>query len=407
MTTAIRQGAMGASDLLSALRQPQASRFLAESKRQGCSLSAILNDEMQIDAADQRAGVDAFSRLMEEADIISRSIPENGVYADTMGDLVERAGRALTVEWMWRQYRRGQGQGQRTVSVSGQNLPGSAMTPYAEASGLTQDMLEPQIPIAEVIASEQGITSDSFRKMILTEPAAAAKRFVRVGEAAPIPLTTLRVSDGIISMYKFGRGLEISDEARRRERLDRIAVQIQLMAVQNEIDKLAAIIDVLVNGDAAGYGAATSHSLTTLDAAASAGTLTVKGWMAFTGKWDNPYIATHALAPEAMSLQLKLLNTGSANLPLSVLPPNHVALVRPINPRVNPTIALGQTADAPANKIVAFDRRVTVERLYEIGAATEENTRYVERQTEAVFFTEVEGYQILDRNGAKILNVAS
>lgn len=402
----IRQGAMGAAALLTALRTPNASRFLVDSKRQGCSLSAILDDQLEIDSADKRQGVDAFQRLMEEADIVSRSVPEAGVYADTMGDLIERAGRALTVEWCWRQYRRGQGvTGQRSFASSTENLASSAMTPYAEASMLTQDMLMPQIPIAEVIASEQGIDSDSFRKIILTEPTAAEKRLVRVGEGAPIPVTKLQVSDGIISMYKFGRGLEITDEARRRERLDRVAIMIQLMAVQNEIDKLAAIIDVMVNGDAAGYGAATSYNLTTLDAAATAGTLTAKGWMAFCGKWDNPYIATHALAPEAMALQLKLLNTGSANLRLEVLPPQYVATVRPINPRINPTVALGQTADAPANKILAFDRRVTVERLFEIGAATEENTRYVERQAEAVFFTEVEGFHILDRNGPKLLVV--
>lgn len=402
----MRQGAMGAADLLAALKSNRAAEFMGRAKEDGCTLTAILNDEMQIDRADLRAGNDAFTRLMEEADVIARSLPEDGIYADTMGDLMERGGRVLTVEWAWRQYRRAQGHAIRAIA-SADNTPGSAMRPYVELPGLTQDALEPAIPVSELLASEQGIESNVFRKMVLTEPTAAEKRLVRVGEGGPIPVTQIRVSANTINMYKFGRGLEITDEARRRERLDRVAVMIGLMAIQNENDKVAAIADVLVNGDESGYGAATNYNLTSLDSAASAGTLTAKAWMAFLGKWSSPYMATTALAREADALQVKLLNTGTANLPLSVWPAGWVASVRPINPRLNGTVALGQTDDAPANKIVAFDRRVAVERVFEIGAATEENQRFANRQTEAIYFSEVEGFQLLNDNSNKTLTISA
>lgn len=398
--------AMGTADLLAALRSDRAVGFMRRAKEGGCSLTAVLEEESPTDREDRRRGVDIFTRLMEEADIVTRSDRSAGVQADTLGDMLERAGRALTAEWAWRQYRKAQGEGIRAIA-SADNTPGSAMRPYFDNSMLVQDMLEPAIPVSEILASEQGIPSNVFRKMILTEPTAAQKRLVRVGEGGPIPVTQLTVGQGTINMYKFGRGLEITDEARRRERLDRVAVMIALMAIQNENDKIAAILDVLVNGDDASYGAATNYNLTALDSGTTANNLTLKAWMAFLGKWDNPYIATHVLSQEAGSLALKLLTTGTANLRLEVLPPGYSAIVRPINPRVNPTVALGQTSDAPSGKLVAFDARVSIERVYEIGAASEENERYASRQSEAIFFTDVEGYHVLNKNGNKTLNLAS
>jgi hypothetical protein len=38
---------------------------------------------------------------------------------------------------------------------------------------------------------------------------------------------------------------------------------------------------------------------------------------------------------------------------------------------------------------------------------TQETERYVSRQSEAVFFSEVEGYIIRSKNGARILNLAA
>lgn len=399
-------GAMSTADLLSALRSTTAAQFMLRAKADGCTLTATLEDESPTDPGDRKNGVDVFTRLMEEADIITRADRTAGIQADTMATMLERAGRVLTTEWAWRQYRKAQGEGIRAIA-SADNAPGGAMRPFFDLPGLTQDMLEPAIPVAELLASEQGIPSNVFRKMVLTEPTAPQKRLVRVGEGGPIPVTQLQVTQGTINMYKFGRGLEITDEARRRERLDRVAVMIALMAIQNENDKAAAILEVLVNGDESGYGAATNYNLTALDSGTSANNLTLKAWMAWLGKWDNPYIATHVLAQEAGALSVKLLNTGSANLRLEVLPPGYSAIVRPINPRINPTVALGQTSDAPSGKLVGFDARVSVERVFEIGAATEENERFANRQTEAIYFTEVEGYQLLNDNGNKTLNLAA
>lgn len=401
--------AIGIPDLLQQIRQPSATQFFRDAKAKKRTLSAYLTDLVEVDDKDRSAGIDGFTLLMEEAGVIARSIPSEGIYADTLEDFVGRAGRALFVEWGWRQYRAAQGAygsvTQQRAAASTDFTAGSPMRPYADSAMLAQDAFQPAIPIGEVISSERGLTTNVFRKMVLTEPTASQKRLVRVGELAEIPKTQLTVGATTINMYKFARGLEISDEATRRESMDRIATMVQLMAVQNDIDKLAAIIDVMVNGDEGGGNAATNYNLTSLDASTTANNLTVKAWLSFLGKWKNPYIMTHALARESGALAIKLLNTGSANLPTSTIPGGWVSSVRPINRNLPQTIGLGETDDAPANVIVGFDRRVAIERLFEIGADTQETERYVSRQAEAVFFSEVEGYQVPNRNAAKTLTL--
>jgi hypothetical protein len=104
-----------------------------------------------------------------------------------------------------------------------------------------------------------------------------------------------------------------------------------------------------------------------------------------------------------------MLNTGSANLPLAMFPAGLglAPQLSQINPNLGNTIRFGITSDAPANKLLGFDRRAAIERLFEIGADTEETERYVSRQSEAVFFSEVEGYIVRSKNATKVLNLAA
>lgn len=395
---------LGTPDLLRTL-SPQMFRRAKEHRR---NLSGWLELVSTTDDADRKSGLDAFERLIREAGVITRSLPDHGIYADTFGEFMDAPnGRVLFTEWAWRQYRRSQQSVQQRALSSLDFAVGTAMRPYTDDTTIIMDDLRPAIPVAEVLSRSEGIEGNSFRGLYLTEPTAAQKRFVRVGELAEIPKVTITVGQHTIDMFKYGRGLELSYEVMRRESLDRLRTMIQLVAVQNEIDKLATIIDVLVNGDGNANTAATSYNLTTLDPAAVAGTLSLKGWIAFQEQWENPYMMSHALQQRAVNTQIKLLNVGSANLPLAMLPVGVLGNVTDINRRTADNVRIGATADAPTLKIVGFDRRFAIERLFEIGSETEETERYASRQSEALYLTEVEGYRVLNRNAAKILDVAA
>jgi len=376
--------------------------------RDGVSLSAYL--EKQDPSGPYKDGLDAFSRLMMAAGIVTRSDPQAGYFADTFEKFYESPQtRALLPEWIarrWREAATGRPVMSRATYGSDDTLVGTFNNPYIDNAVVRWDtQIAPAIPIANLVAITTPITGNTYRSTFLTNDA-SEQRLVRVGQSADIPTVKLTESDKTTVIYKFARGLESTYEVLRRMRIDRIALHIARLAVQAETDKLSAIMDVIVNGDGNPNTAATNYNLTTLDTAASAGTLTLKGWLAFKMKFSNPFSMGVALAQEDVALQMLLLNTGSGNTPLATLQgPAGFGSFNQINPGLRDGVGLGWTSDAPALKIVAIDGRFAIERVYEVGANIQETEKFIRSQTELITFSEVEGYNVIDASAMKIMDV--
>lgn len=378
--------------------------------RRGMSLSAYLET---IHPQEQyRDGIDAFSRLMQVANIRTRAVPELGLWADEFGKFNEsEQHRALFPEFLarrWREVQYGRPALTRALYQGDDQPAGSFDNPYIDAQPRFDQQIAPAIPISELVAVTTPISGFTYRMTYINTGAASGRRLVRVGESAEIPSVKLAISDKTVELYKFGRALESSYEALRTTRIDKISLHIQLMAAQAETDKLAAIMDVLVNGDGSNGSAATNHDLTSLDSNATAGTLTLRGWLAFKMKFANPYLITTALSQEGPALDLLMLNTGSGNVPLvTIAAQSGFGSFRQINTGLRDGVGLGWTGEAPASKIVGFDKRFAIERVTQIGADISEVERYIKSQVEVITFTEIEGYAKIDNNSVKTLNIAA
>ena len=366
----------------------------AEAYKRGMSVSAYL--EMQDPSTAHDDGLDAFQRVVREAGVRTTGLDDIGMPASSweqFNDTPQK--RALAMEWAARQWRAASiGRPYHTRDLyNSADLANTAGNPAAYATGPRYNLVTPAIPIRELIATNTGISAGTYQAYYLTTPAAADTRQYRVAELAEIPMTTLAGGDHTVKLHKVGRGLESSYEAMRRQPIDKVAIWIQYLAAQAEADKLTAILDVLVTGDGNGNTAATNHNLTALDTAASAGTLTLKGWLAFKMKFTNPKSLTHILVQEAVALQLALLNTGNANMPLvNIQAQAGFGSLTAINPQLRDAVAMGWTSSAPVLKIVGFDRRLAVERVYEIGGNIQEVERYASHQGEALYLTETEAF---------------
>lgn len=375
------------------------------------SLSAYLEHEDPSDGYND--GLDAFERLLRVANIRTQSRAELGIYADRgdamLGVNAPAHVRALFPEWVARQWRRAQSGGSvstRSLHTITDYQAGGVVNPWATAmDARATRMIAPAIPLAELIAITSPIDSGAYQAFYVTDDA-SEQRMVRVAEGAEVPRAKLTGGDHTIKLKKYGRTLEASYEFLRRARLDWLAMHIQRLSAQTETDKVSAILDVIINGDGNSGTAATSYNLTTLDSAATAGTLTLKGWLAFKMKFANPYTLTTALAQEATALQAMLLNVGSANVPAVQFGQGAgFTMFRPINPGLADGTGLGWTADAPALKIVALDNRMAVERVTEIGASLAEVQRWTTQQVETLTLSEVEGYVIFDPAATAVLDV--
>jgi hypothetical protein len=374
--------------------------------KKGMSLSAHLEEEDPSEGYND--GLDAFQRLLKVAGIRTQSIPELGIWSNAFEDLSEHPqARLLVPEFVSRCARRasaGRDVMQRTLYTSSDTVPGGAMFPLALAAQARYKQIAPAIPLSELVAITTPVNAGVYQAFYLTEVAASMRK-VRVSEGAPLPPAKLTGGEHTINLYKYGRSLEVSYEVLRRQRIDQVALYIGLLAIQSESDKVAAALDVLVSGDG-NSNAATIHTLTSLDSSASAGTMTLKGWLAFKMKFTNPYVCMAVLCQEAVALQLLTLNMGSANVPLvNVAAPSGMGMFRAINPGLSDNVALGWTSDAPSLKIVGIDTRFALERVYEVNSEIQEIERYATRQTQALTFSEVEGYAIFDPYARLVLNV--
>jgi hypothetical protein len=418
---------------LELFRQQKGGRLYQRAYAQGTNLSNWLEEEDP--AEDYNDGLDAFSRQLMVAGIRTRSLPSRGIYADKFsafdpdeGNNDERDCKlALVPEWISRQWRKVKhaslrapearagialptsmpGEGQRAsgpVITSDLVALGTVMRPYYDDAIARYAQIAPAVPLEEVVALTTPIDGDAYRAFYFTDDF-TQERLVRVSEAAELPRAKLTGGDHLIRAYKYGRALEVSYEELRRQRIDVVAFIIMRMAVRSEVDKLAAVMAVMINGDGNANGA-TNFNQNALDTSAGAGVLTLKSWLAFKMKFLNPYQITTALTQDTTALAMQLLNTGTANVPLvTIQAASGFGGFRPINPLLSENVALGITADAPSSVVIGLDARFAIQRIVENGADIREVDRFVTRQTQVLTMSETEGYAVLDQNAVKTLTI--
>lgn len=350
--------------------------------------------------------LDAFERQLRAAGIMTRSDPAAGYWA-SRGDAFFKApaARALYPEFFARQYRKVAygDRGTRATVLSDDSIVGSWDRPYAEtAMERWQDRIEATIPLSEIVAFYTPVEGSDYRAAYVTYDATEVRKY-RVGEATEIPLGKLTTADQAVRLEKYGRGIQLSYEAQRRLRVDRLAWWIQFAALQDEIDKVSAAIDVLINGDG-NSNAAINSALNTHDATTSSGVLTLKGFLS----WEmdfTPYIMTTMLMRKAAALQVRMLNVGSGNIPLAGSSLGGAPLsLRPIN-RTAQNIGYGWTDDVAANVILGFDRRFGIEMVTEIGSVITETEKFVTNQTDVMVMSEVSAFAKIDKKSARTLTL--
>lgn len=391
-----------------------AVQMTADAINAGMRLGAYLE---RLNPTDKDDSLDAFGRQMREAGIITRSDPRAGYWASDGEVFVGKehtAGRALFPEFFARQWQKvmqsnraeQEAINQRAILLSSDSIVGGWDRPYADTqSPRWRNKIMPPIPLSEIVALTTPITGDTYRSIYMTYDAAAV-RLYRVGESADIPVTNLAMSENVIALHKYARGLRATYEVLRRMKVDKMAWFIQWTALQSQIDKVAAVLAILVNGDGNANTAATEYNLLTLDTSAVANELSLAGWLAFKLKFGQAYTLTTALMTEAVALQLILLNTGSGNVPLANVTLGGIRNnLTPIN-NTGDAVRYGWTSEAPAGKIVGFDASMAIEHVVEIGSTISEAERYITNQTQLMTISEVEGFAILDPGAVKVLDLA-
>jgi hypothetical protein len=378
------------------------------------TLTQLLEDEdpsHEWDQGDRELG--AFGRVMQASGFRFKSSPSEGIWADSYEKIYESdEGRAILPELfntIWRKTRNGgwtpqaRPQQQRVIE-SGSEVLGTMFKPYTDAAGLYSQTLEPGIALSDLVAFNTAINNDTYRRAYLTDPAAADVRLLRIGEAADIPRASIRTSEQLIRLHKYGRAIEVTYEAVRRVAVDKVGLFIAKAALQVEADRVAQAIDVLLNGDGNSGTSADNFNQSTLDTGVVP---TVKGLIAFKSKFRPPYRLTHLFAREAELVNLQMLTMPNSNpLLRQVASDLGFGALDAMQDLANGRVLYGQTDAVATGVYLGIDARYALERITEIGSDIQETTRFIERQTELMTFTENDGFGILDTNANKTWTMA-
>ena len=379
-----------------------------EAFNRGMNLSAFLEE---IDpSSEYKDGRDAFQRQLEVADIrvmpdLARGVSAHPVERFWKSD--KPGSEVLFPEFLNRVYRSVSmlsfaEQQQRFYQSS---VPLSdVLYPAAINEMVRQRKITAAIPLGAIIATTTPIDRDTYTAFYLTENQ-GERTMRRVAEGAEVPTAVLTGGDHTIRLRKYGRRLMATYESIRRSPIDRLAMHMALLAVQAEADKVSTAIDIAVNGDGNAGTAATNSNLTGLDAAAVAGTLTLRGYLAWRMLWNNPYACNVILGRSGDVLQALMLNVGSANVPFFQLVGNYqIGGFSPINPGLGQT-AIGWTADVPDRFFLGLDSRFGLEMVLESGATLTETDRIIGTQFNEIVMTEVVGFCVFDPVANRTLNI--
>jgi hypothetical protein len=357
----------------------------------------------------KRPTLDAFGRQLALNGIVVRSDPANGIYTSTWEKFL-KTNRGLAMEFVFRKVREAQF-GVRTPDVkldaytSADDPMGSIFRTFVDAQGYRAPRKSNALTLDRLVSVTTAIDGDAYRAAFMEEPDDSELHQSRVPEFGNFP--TVKISQGqhTVRIHKYGIAYLMSYEAMRRANLDKLEFWINRSMLQLEADKVAHALDVLINGDGNSNGASTDD-LTVLDSTATPPEITLKAWLAFKEQFGDNYAMDLAIMRKDVKLDLLMLDTGTGN---TLIADSTVPLggINTENDRLADVVDIVSLSTAPASTIIGIDTSVGLEHVVETGADLTEQVRFVENQSEKIVISEVEGFAVLDKQGARVLDLTS
>jgi hypothetical protein len=328
----------------------------------------------RLDPTPEGSKLDAFERQLKERGIFTRSIYDKGITASVMEDAFYRTedNDVLFPEYIARTVR----------------------------EAVMQDTMLPAL-----IGQYTTINSNSYKSFYVDDqPTKQSKK--RITEASELPKCKLSSRTQEVKIYKFGRAIEASYETIRRMQIDMLALHVRRIGMQAAKDKVEEIITVIKDGDG-NNNAAPILKLTDLDSAASAGTLTSKGFLAFLMEFEEFSCDTIVAAKDAF-LQILLANLGSFTAAdvlklLAAGAGKGVSLSVPQFP--DQALKLFWHKDVASLQVHGINKQYAIEQVSEAGSDIQEAARFILNQTQVLTVSENNGYSKMFKEATKTLNL--
>lgn len=257
-----------------------------------------------------------------------------------------------------------------------------------------QDHLE---NTAAFVAQSRTISGVEMLTTVVDDSAEDYQNTAVVAELGRIPVKTIRTTEQAVRFWKHGGGIRYSYEFERRVRLDMLTPYQVRAARELERSKVAVATAMLINGDGVN-GAAPSVNQSTYDSAATTGTISYKGLLAWfvarakagtpvdtvIGNWD-------AYLEWLLMFAIPTTSASKTDADLLAASGFRVGGVPILNGSVNFVLS----SAVPAGKLIGISKGDTIEELVEANSDIQEAERAVVNQSITHTKTQNTGYKLV------------
>jgi hypothetical protein len=273
-----------------------------------------------------------------------------------------------------------------------------------------QDNIETVDPM---LASTRTISGPEMLSTIVEDAAGDYDNISAIAEGSRVPIHSIKGSEYLIKIWKYGMGYKLTYEFSRRASLDVITPYATRVRRRIELGKVKTATATLVSGDGVN-GAATVVNQSTLVSGAgqttAAGSMNFEAFLAWlvsrakngtpvdtvVGNWDT-FLRWQLMFAKPM---INMGPTGGQMLQAA-----GVAVDRASVPGFNLGVRFAVSSTAPANQLIGFSAGDTMEQLIEAGSQIEDSTKAIENQTITYVMTENAGFRLVFGDTRSILNL--
>jgi hypothetical protein len=252
--------------------------------------------------------------------------------------------------------------------------------------------------LSDLVAVETNIDSDTYRGLNWTD-VEADQQLKEVLEGAKLPTTKITTADTVVYVKKFGRMLEATYEALRRQQINVVSLMLQRIGQRMQLDETDWAIQTLIAGDGNTGSAITNAN--DIDADVQ-GTLDydelTKLYLAF----GSGYQMTTAVCRQANIRTI--LNMSEFKDPMAGFSfQRNGVLPGPMGATWRRWDSTGATAFT-ALSVLAIDSRYALQQVTEQGVTTEAD-RLIDCQIERTAISKTSGFKKLDYAAVQVLDV--
>lgn len=391
--------------------------LVSAAAKAGMGLSLFMEKEDRTEKYTGRdAQMDAFTRGLAAAGIVTQSIPALGLYSTTWSDLLDgtavesrglpvEASRLIAGEYLlreWQSAKFGTSADTRNILTTVVDNVNPSQRPYIDAA-IASDQESFPVPLADIIAVETAINGKSYSRIVYDEEGSDLHGSP-VNEGAEIPKSILSLTDESFNLRKYGNSLEWTYEVELESGIDRIGFFVREMSRTAEWDKLGEATTAIYN----------NPNVETLQNSVLGGdttndVLTLEAFLNLAMKFNRGISFDTVLGLPAHIvefLMMKMSPTGEQTLfEMGTTP---FGTLRKLgDPLGIGDLAWGAIDGAPANALVFLNRGSAVERISQIGATVSEMESFITRQTRVMTFTEAEAFHVIVPSAVKIVDLDS